>query len=84
MDKFKALNEYGQEIEYSIILTFDSEKTNKSYIVCTDGSKDNSGNLQQFVFSYDTNESEYLLNPITDDEEWKMVNEVCRELLKEE
>ena len=83
MDKFKAVNEEGLEVEYSVILTFDSEKTNKSYIVCTDGSKDNLGNLQQYVFSYDTNKSEYELSPITDDSEWEMVNEVCRELLNE-
>ena len=81
MDKFKALNAEGTEVEYSVILTFDSDVTNKSYIVCTDGSKDNQGNIQQYVFSYDTSKSEYELNPITDDEEWKMVNEVCRELL---
>ena len=41
------------------------------------------GNIEQYVFSYDTSKSEYELSPITDDEEWKMVNEVCRELLNE-
>ena len=83
MDKFKALNAEGKEVEFSVILTFDSDVYNKNYIVCTDGSKDEKGNIEQYVFSYDISKSEYELNPITDDEEWKMVNEVCRELLNE-
>lgn len=84
MEKFKAINKDGKEVEFSVTLTFNSEQTNKNYIVCSDGSKDSSGNVEQYVFSYDINKSEYELNPITDAEEWKMVNEVCQELLKKD
>ena len=81
MEKITVVNDEGKELTYEVLFTFDSDETKKSYIVCTNGTKDDLGNLEQYVFSYDTNKSEYELNPITDDNEWEMVKEVVNALL---
>ena len=72
MEKFVAIED-GVEKEYSIIMTFDSDKTNKSYIVYTDGSKDSLGNLEERVSSFNIIEDKYLLSPIENEKEWNMV-----------
>ena len=72
MEKFIAVED-GLEKEYSVIMTFDSDKTNKSYIIYTDGSKDSLGNLEEKVSSYNIKEDKYILNPIEDEEEWNLV-----------
>ena len=43
---FKVINDEGKEIVCDILFTFDSEETKKSYIVYTDNSKDEAGNIQ--------------------------------------
>ena len=46
---FKVTNEEGQEIEYEVLFTFDSDETKKSYMVYTDDSKDENGNTRVFA-----------------------------------
>ena len=42
--KFTVLDENGNEVECEVLFTFDSEETNKSYIVYTDNTTDEEGN----------------------------------------
>lgn len=84
MERFKAINIDGEEKEYDLLLTFDSDKTNKSYIVYSDGTKDQKGHIIEYVSSYDLNDNEHLLTPITDEDEWLMIKEIINELQKEE
>ena len=43
--KFTITNEEGKELECEVLFTFDSDEFKKSYIVFTDGTLDDNGNI---------------------------------------
>ena len=47
-NKFTMIDESGQEREYDVLFTFESEETNKNYIVYTDNTKDETGNVEVY------------------------------------
>ena len=51
-NQFKLRDEYGKETVYDVLFTFDNEETNKSYIVYTDNSLDDKGNVQVYASIY--------------------------------
>ncbi len=69
-DKIIVIDDNGQEIEMDVLFTFDSDETNKQYVLYFNP-KNEDGEV--FASSY-TNEGELL--PIDDDKEWDMINEV--------
>ena len=71
---FKIVNDNGEEIMCDVLFTFDSEETKKSYIVYTDNSKDDEGNVQVFASIYDPNVEDQKLEPITTDQEWNLIH----------
>ena len=50
---FTVINEEGKEVVCSVLFTFDSDETKKSYIVYTDNTKDKQGNIQVYASIYD-------------------------------
>jgi uncharacterized protein YrzB (UPF0473 family) len=82
-NSFKVINDNGEEIMCDILFTFDSEETGKSYIVYTDNSKDEKGNIQVFASIYDPNEEDQRLEPITTDSEWKVIETILNTLQEE-
>ena len=52
----KVTNDKGETIVCDILFTFDSEETNKSYIVYTDNSKDENGKVRVFASIYNPND----------------------------
>ncbi len=80
---FSMLDENGNEIVYDVLFTFENEETNKNYIVYTDNSKDEQGNIQVFASIYDPNDPKSRLEPIQSDKEWKVI-ETILETLQEE
>lgn len=80
---FKVINDRGEEIICDILFTFDSEETKKSYIVYTDNSKDESGNIQVFASIYDPNQENQKLEPITTEQEWKVIETILNTLQEE-
>ena len=80
---FKVINDEGQEILCDILFTFDSEETKKSYIVYTDNSKDNEGNIQVFASIYDPNQDNPRLEPIETEQEWKIIETILSTLQDE-
>ena len=72
----KAIKENGEEVECDVILTFESNETNKSYIVYTDDSTDEDGNTRAYASIYDPNDEELKLYPIETEREWKIVETV--------
>ncbi len=80
---FKVINEHGEEIMCDILFTFDSEETKKSYIVYTDNSKDPQGNVQVFASIYDPNAESQKLEPITTEQEWKVIETILNTLQEE-
>ena len=80
---FKVTNEEGQEVEYEVLFTFDSDETKKSYMVYTDDSKDENGNTRVFASAYVQGEEETELLPIETDKEWKIIETILKELQEE-
>ena len=70
-------NENGEEKEYAILLTFDIESKNKSYVLYTDYTKDENNNLKIFASIYD---KEWNLSPLTDSDEIEFINNYIMEL----
>jgi len=79
----KVINDEGQEIVCDILFTFDSEETNKSYIVYTDNSRDSEGNIQVFASIYDPKQDNPRLEPIETEQEWKIIETILNTLQDE-
>ena len=69
--------------ECDILFTFDSDETKKSYIVYTDNSKDEQGNVQVYASIYDPNQEDQKLEPITTEQEWKVIETILNTLQEE-
>ena len=80
---FKVINDEGQEILCDILFTFDSEETKKSYIVYTDNSRDQEGNIQVFASIYDPKQDNPRLEPIETEQEWKIIETILNTLQDE-
>ena len=70
------LDENGNEIIYDVLFTFESDETNKNYIVYTDNSKDEEGNIQVYASIYDPTGKDLNLYPIETDEEWQELSNI--------
>ena len=78
--KIKVVNEKDEEKEYSILVTFDIESKNKSYVLFTDYSKTDDGNLSLYCKSYDKTGEDNALGNITDQEELDIINRYVKKL----
>ena len=79
----KLTNDKGEEVVCDILFTFDSEETNKSYIVYTDNSKDENGKVRVFASIYNPGDAKTKLEDIKTEKEWKII-ETILETLQEE
>lgn len=77
---FKVTNDEGKEIECEVLFTFESDETNKNYIVYTDNTKDNEGNIKVYASIYEPNKKETTLEPIETEKEWKIIETILDEL----
>ena len=82
MDKntFKLITNDGTEVTCNVLFTFDSDETKKSYIVYTDNSRDQEGNIQVFASIFDPNDENTKLEPITTEKEWKVIETILETL----
>ncbi len=80
---FSMLDENGNEVVYDVLFTFESEETNKNYIVYTDNSKDEHGNVQVFASTYDPEDPKGKLEAIETDKEWKIIETILDTLQEE-
>lgn len=77
--KFTVINKKGEEVEYEILITFDSDKTKKSYIIFTNGEKHPiTGGTRIFANIYMPNSDDSRLLPIWRPKDWK----IARKLIK--
>jgi uncharacterized protein YrzB (UPF0473 family) len=75
-------DENGEELECVIIMTFESDEFEKSYVVYR-MKEDESGEYFAASFNPD-DKDEGNLNPIETDEEWDLVEEVLESFLEDE
>ncbi len=79
-NKIYIENENGVEVEYTILLTFESEEYGKHYVAYFE-----EGEEQLYVSTYDPNDNDSgELGAITDDSEWDMIEEVIEAFLMED
>lgn len=86
MDKentFIMLDNEGKEIECEVLFTFESDETNKNYIVYTDNTKDEEGNVRVYASIYDPEQENTELKPIETDREWKVVETILESIQEE-
>ena len=81
--KFRVLDENGKQIECEPLFTFESEETKKQYVVYTDNTQDENGNVRVFASIYKMNDNGGELLPIKTEKEWKVI-ETILETIQEE
>ena len=77
---FTVIDDNGKEIECEVLFTFESEETNKNYIVYTDNTKDEAGNTKVYASIYNPEEESTSLQPIETEKEWKIIETILSEL----
>lgn len=80
---FKVVGEDGKEIECEVLFTFDSEETKKSYMVYTDNTTDEDGNVRVYASVYNPNAENTELMPIESEREWKIVETILESIQEE-
>ena len=81
--KFVVLDENGKEVVCEPLFTFESDETKKQYVVYTDNSKDETGNVRVFASIYNNKKEGGELLPIKTEKEWKVI-ETILETIQEE
>lgn len=82
-NSFILRDENGKETKYDVLFTFDNEETEKSYIVYTDNSLDEKGNVQVFASTYIPNSNDTRLMPVETEKEWKIIEIILEEIQAE-
>ena len=81
---FTVINDEGKEIICNVLFTFDSDETKKSYIVYTDNTKDEKGNIKVYASIYDPNSTDAMeLLPIETEKEWKVIEKILESIQEE-
>ena len=82
---FTGTDAEGNNVEYEVLLTFDSEETKKSYMIYTDNTLDEEGNTKVYASIYVPNEDleNTVLSPIETDKEWSMIEAIIEEIQSE-
>jgi len=81
--KFYVLNKEGKQVECEPLFTFESEETKKQYIVYTDNSKDEKGNVRVFASIYNNKNGNGELLPIKTEKEWKVIETIIESIQEE-
>ena len=76
---FLAKDNKGKEKEYEIIYKFDSDQTKKSYLIYTDGEKEDEL-LKVYANVYDKTGKNKTLMPIETEEEWNTIEALLSKL----
>ena len=77
---FKAVNDKGVEVQYEVLFTFESDETGKNYIVYTDDTIDDAGNVKVYASTYTAEGEKYNLSAIETEKEWKVIETILNEL----
>ena len=73
---FKVFDDAGKEIECEVLFTFDSDETKKSYIVYTDNTKDEVGNIKVYASVFDPTGASSALLPVETEKEWLVIENI--------
>ena len=73
---FTVMNDKREEVTCEVLFTFESEETKKNYIVYTDNTTDDDGNVKVYASIFDPNAENTELMPIETDREWKIIETI--------
>lgn len=76
---FLAKDNKGVEREFEIIYKFDSDQTKRSYLIYTDGEKEE-GRVKVYANIYDKTGTNRNLIPIETEEEWNTIEALLSKL----
>lgn len=77
---FKVTDENGKDTEYEVLFTFESDETKKSYMVYTDNTTDEEGNIKVYAAIYKPDSEPTVLEPIETEKEWKIIETILNEI----
>lgn len=82
-NSFSMIDDKGNETVYDVLFTFESEETNKNYIVYTDNTRDEAGNIEVYASIYNPDDPHSKLEAITTEKEWKVIETILDTLQEE-
>ena len=80
---FTVMDDNGKEVTCEVLFTFDSEETKKNYIVYTDNTTDEEGNVRVYASIFDPTSEKTELKPIESDREWKIIETILESIQEE-
>ena len=80
---FTVTDENGQEVECDVLFVFQAEENKKHYMVYTDNTVDEEGNLKIYASTFDPTAEEIILGEIEDDSEWDLVDKNIQQKMEE-
>ena len=78
--KFMITNQNGEELECEVLFTYDDDKLNKSYIVYTDNTFEDNGQIRVYANTYDATGKDTSLGKIETEEEWGNIEKILNSL----
>lgn len=80
---FKATDINGKEVECEVLFTFESEETKKNYMVYTDNSTDDVGNVRVYASVFKPEAEPLELLPVETEREWKIIETILDSIQEE-
>ena len=80
---FKVIDKNGKEIVFEILFTFESDETNKNYMVYTDNTKDADGNVRVYASVFVPDAEPLELLPVETEREWKIIETILDSIQEE-
>lgn len=77
---FTIIGDDGKEIECDVLFTFESDETNKNYIVYTDNTLNEAGETNVYASVYVPEDENLRLTAIESEKEWKIIETILTEL----
>lgn len=75
-NKFIVKDKEGNEIEFEVLFTFESDETKKNYMVYTDNTIDEEGNTRVYASVFKPDAEPLELLPVETDREWKIIETI--------
>ena len=79
--KISTILSNGTKVEYSVILTFKSNLTNKNYVIYTDNTYDQNKKLRLYAGTYDPSQQVPYLGEPTSKEEWTEITNIINNVI---
>ena len=81
LKKISTILANGTKVEYNVILTFKSNKTNKNYCIYTDDTYDQNKKLRFYAAIYDSAQQTPYLGEPTNKEEWAEITTIIDQVI---